>query len=315
MVGLNPGRRGERVEGGTQVERLRRQEIGRRLRRALVLGVMTSALTLGATGVAWSLNNDGGVLLLNMETLDDLAGGNYCEQFTLTDPLAPRLRLPADGRPRLIMAYAAFPPDSVGWIAGLTFGIEYSSTVTVHSHGACNRLGLVLPEHGFPKSHSGVAVVIDPVSLGNIIPIYWFVVSSSGPATFSLTPHPNPRHGGSFGTGEQVPTVTPICGYGSIGFDLEGSVPLAGPIERRGACCLDYCRKLGPTDCDWFGGTFLGEDATCDTSPCGPEARVGACCFGTTCEVYTALECIQLGGKFLGEGSECSADSCRDGGP
>ena len=282
--------------------------------RGALMALWVGSLMLGASAVrvpgALAMNNDGGVLLLHYESIDDFEGGNFCELFTLRDPKAPRLRVPADGREHLIMAYASFPTDSVGWVAGVTFGIEYSPTVVVHSHGACNRNGLVIPEHGFPKSPSGVAVVNSPPSLGNIIPIYWFLVSAKGPGTFALTPHPNPNHGGSFATSEKVPTVSPICGYGSVGFDLEGSVPIPGQTQRMGACCLETCYDLSPADCDWFGGTFLGVDATCETLPCGEEARVGACCVGGTCELYTALECIQLGGRFVGEGTECSDDAC-----
>ncbi|MCK4658300.1 MAG: hypothetical protein KAV82_02155 [Phycisphaerae bacterium] len=76
-----------------------------------------------------------------------------------------------------------------------------------------------------------------------------------------------------------------------------------------GACCTDTgCQVLTPGECAAAGGSYVGDDVSCDPDPCA----VGACCLWPSgdCEEYTEAECTDAGGTFMGYGSTCATTMC-----
>lgn len=280
--------------------------------RALLRGLVLAGLGLLVARAALGVPNEGGVLVLHYARDTAVRGTSLdpCSLPVVRDLDQVVTRVPADGKDHLVIVYAAFPKDSVAQVAGITFGIRYSASVTVVSQGACNNSGLEIPESEWPKSDSGVALAISPFYIGNKFPIYWFVLSASGAGYFELTPHPNRKHGGQFGTPERKPRLEPIADYGKIGFDLEGYVPRPGPRAVRGVCCMELCMYFTKLECDYYKGTYLGTVGSCDENPCDEGAKRGACCLKSGCELHTWLDCVRLGGRYFGAGSTCDSVSC-----
>ncbi|MGB0717025.1 MAG: hypothetical protein ACPGXK_14175 [Phycisphaerae bacterium] len=79
--------------------------------------------------------------------------------------------------------------------------------------------------------------------------------------------------------------------------------------EPVGACCaFDTClTSQTATECQNFGGVYLGPGSNCDDSPCSP----GACCKPDgTCEEVTESDCLLDGGVFQGVGEVCANVDC-----
>ena len=86
----------------------------------------------------------------------------------------------------------------------------------------------------------------------------------------------------------------------------------AGPTgDPIGACCLfdGSCIVVTEAECQTQGGTYLGDDATCDDAGCAP---LGACCIPfDICEVATIQECFgELGGVIWAPGQDCDTFTC-----
>jgi len=264
------------------------------------------------------VTNDGGVLLLHVASDIAWEPGEQdpCEGAPLESWDQARTRLPADGIPRLVVLYAAFPPDSTGEVAGTCWGVRYSEQVKLWSSGSCSPGGFDLPNMGWPASDGGISVVNQPFKLalkGKPVPLYWFAVSSKEPGFLEIVPNPNPQLGGKFGNTDALAFLSPVAGYGRIGFDADGYVPEPGSRPPEGACCLDICYALAKNECDFYQGIFLGSGTTCDNDPCGPDALKGACCLTGGCEMFTLLDCARLGGVSLGEAVSCGNRPCPPG--
>jgi hypothetical protein len=254
--------------------------------------------------------NEGGVLLVHDHGIVTAEPDSACSAFDLGDWKDARVEAPVEEGTRLIGVYAAFAPEDSVLLAGVTFGVLYSPSVTVVAHGGCGNRGMQIDSPGWPDSRSGVATVLLPFRTESLVPIYWFLVKTSGPGTFEVTPHPFPEHGGMFGSGHPAPRATPITRYGTIGFGNPGVLPEPGEPAEVGVCCVEKCVRLSPRDCAWFTGVWLGADGDCSTSPCDPGAETGACCLGVECVLETRLDCVLQGGRFLGEGASCDGIDC-----
>lgn len=73
-----------------------------------------------------------------------------------------------------------------------------------------------------------------------------------------------------------------------------------------GACCKSggVCEVLCESDCIADGGTYRGDDTTCESNPC-----IGACCLasvGLGCIEMTATSCSGLSGAYKGDGTTCA---------
>ncbi|MCC6907031.1 MAG: lamin tail domain-containing protein [Phycisphaerales bacterium] len=135
------------------------------------------------------------------------------------------------------------------------------------------------------------------------------------------------RGDGTTCTPGQCPNTTGACclpdetcvqaSIGECGF-LNGThqgVGLACTInlcvsDPVGACCRTaICEILTQSLCASVSGTFVPNQTTCASNPCG--APLGACCFGINCSIVSASVCG--GNLFLGAGSSCLPDPCGTG--
>ena len=79
-----------------------------------------------------------------------------------------------------------------------------------------------------------------------------------------------------------------------------------------GSCCFTpyECEELvTEAECDAWGGTFGGNDSTCEFSDCWVEP-IGGCCYDSySCVAgLTLIECEYSGGYFLGIDSDCTEE-------
>jgi hypothetical protein len=91
-------------------------------------------------------------------------------------------------------------------------------------------------------------------------------------------------------------------------------------IPATGACCVlgpfgQSCHVTSETACTSDGGTYFGDDTSCDPLPCDPgSGEVGACCIigggAIICSILHESHCIQLGGSFQGAGTNCDDLPC-----
>ncbi|MEZ4655860.1 MAG: hypothetical protein R3E12_20300, partial [Candidatus Eisenbacteria bacterium] len=235
-----------------------------------------------------------------------------CDLLTLEDPTHAKVEMDVDPEPHLIGVYAVFAPGDSVLLAGVTFGIHFPETVSIIASGACSNNGVLIVPPDWPSDRQGVASAVLPPQTSSVVPIYWFYILANEPGFFELTPHPVPRHGGAFGSGDPAPRLTPITGYGRLGIGSRGKLPQAGVYASRGICCLDKCQWLSPLECDWFTGLWLGSDTDCSSDPCDPDGLAGACCIGDDCELRTRIDCITAGGRFFGEGKSCEEIDCLE---
>ena len=116
----------------------------------------------------------------------------------------------------------------------------------------------------------------------------------------------------------------PLAGWGgSSGASGAYSIALTGasfaeygPPPATGACCfLDgSCQVVTESACLGIGGTYHGDDTTCDPNPC-PQPVTGACCFYTNgCLRVTEQFCLDNGGEYLGDDTVCWPNPCTEGG-
>lgn len=256
--------------------------------------------------------NSSGVLLLHVEGPYELGSYRMCGSLSLDSWDKAVTRLPGDGQPYLIGCYAAFPPDVPVQVRVISFGIRYTPNVRVVALGPCNEGAIIIPGMDWPASGGGVSVPFlgDVLKTEELSTIYWLAALSDGPGVLEVTPNPVYRHAGTFAL--DMPLIEePITGYGRIGFDQDGALPVPDARHVRGVCCTpDGCWMLSELECDHFESVFLGPEARCESRPCGDHALRGGCCLSSGCEEHTWMNCVLLGGDFLGEGVPCDSLPC-----
>lgn len=83
-----------------------------------------------------------------------------------------------------------------------------------------------------------------------------------------------------------------------------------GPPQITGACCKDGdCSILSEAACTSSGGTYQGDNTTCEAVDCG-QATSGACCVDTACSIETPADCATLGGTYQGDNTPCDPNPC-----
>lgn len=81
-----------------------------------------------------------------------------------------------------------------------------------------------------------------------------------------------------------------------------------------GACCNTgkgggpFCFEINQSDCEDFGGTYIGDDTLCDFGDCG-DVLFGACCYETMlCEELSYNDCVATNGEwYIGEACDFCA--------
>ena len=171
--------------------------------------------------------------------------------------------------------------------------------------------------NGWPASNGGMSVHVMPEAIksGRMVPVYWLAISCKGKGSFEVIPHPVPKLAGRF-VGVEVPySQEPIAGYGRIGFDSDGFVPVPAARAEVAPCCVDDCYLLTKPECELYGGDFLGYGKTCDNIPCRDDAYLGGCCLPGGCQMLSLRDCARSGGTSLGEGVKCGDVPCPDSSP
>jgi hypothetical protein len=106
-------------------------------------------------------------------------------------------------------------------------------------------------------------------------------------------------------------------GSGTYNIYLTGaSFAEYGDPPATGACCFQDggCDVVTENACVGLGGTYQGDDTTCDPNPC-PQPATGACCFNTGgCLEFTEAVCSSSGGTYLGDDTRCWPNPCGDPG-
>ena len=97
-----------------------------------------------------------------------------------------------------------------------------------------------------------------------------------------------------------------------------GSIPQeppTPPVVATGACCIGgECSIETEADCISAGGTYQGDDTTCDPNPCEepPPTPTGACCRGEDCTIETQESCESDGGVYQGDDATCIPNPCEE---
>jgi hypothetical protein len=277
---------------------------------------MVAAICLAPVPAGWATapSNGGGVLMLHVESEVPYEYGtlDHCGDLVLSDPVRAVARLVGDGVPHLVGVYAVFPPDSVGAIRTISFGIRYSEGVRIVGQAPCNARSISIAMNMWPASNGGMSVhyPAEGDRRSRVIPLYWFALMGKGEGSFELIPNPLSKLAGRFVSIEVPYQQEPIAGYGRIGFDSDGFVPTPGARAVVAACCVEQCWLLTKQECEQYHGDFLGIGMTCDNLPCRDDARAGACCLSTGCEMLTLVDCARGGGTPLGEGARCDSVPC-----
>lgn len=252
--------------------------------------------------------NAGGTLIaaLSVGTVYTTDNTGYCGSSTTTDCDGAVVSHTGEA-PAVINVIAAFPGPSR--LAGLTFGIAYTSGVILLEQAACG--DFELPDGTWPNSGTGTAVTWSSAQTSQLVETYWFAAYNyyGGAESLGLIAHPG--QGGNFADDDVPSNIDPIAGYGVFGFNQPGqpACPTSGP--RPGACCLadGSCVVTLLVDCDAQGGTFQGEGSTCDGVAC-PQPVTGACCIDNVCFIFTSDECAARGGTYQGDNSVCDDTIC-----
>lgn len=206
--------------------------------------------------------------------------------------------------------YALFADPSSPRLSAVSFGVHYPDNIVVlEAYGPCPGAGgTEFPGMGWPRTDTGTTVAFGSTQTDRTVECYWFAGYAESPAVFQLRDHPDPEIGGCFADDDVPSTVDPIIGYGSLGFDVPGSV--ACPTAF-GACCdlkRGTCTLLSLQACAALGHdfTFTGFPS-CAPNPC---PQRGPCCIPdydhARCTVMSPDSCAEFGGAFLGHcGQRC----------
>ncbi len=296
--------------------------------------------------------NAGGTLIVHYPSLAYTSDTTtYCGISPLSSCTSAVSRIDGSSKTavKVWKVYAAFVTGSSPRLAGLTWGVNYTS-VTIGAgstpagyYGKC--ADTEIPDTGWPAAGTSDGVFWNTPMTTTLVEVYWFAgYASGGSGTFTLGP--DPSLGGNFTDDSVPPNVDPIYAYGTMGFGIAGNDPCPAVV---GACCLPNgtCIAYTPGDCAAHGGTYLGDNTSCVPNPCpqvmgaccltdgtctmtlqgacqgiwqGPNTFCapnpcpqpqGACCMNdSTCQLLTYTACIGEGGTWQGPNTTCTPNPC-----
>ncbi|MCA9727168.1 MAG: hypothetical protein KC729_05745, partial [Candidatus Eisenbacteria bacterium] len=234
--------------------------------------------------------NAGGTLILALSEGTAYSPDiDYCQSVTATSCEAAVYNTGSayEGETVVLNCLAAFPV--AGRLAGITFGVNYDpNSVAVIDFGACG--DFELPDPSWPVPLSGTAVTWSFRRTEQLVPVYWFAAYSYNYAVpYSLTLRIHPTQGGNFADDSVPAVLDPIEGFGAFGFNDAGALPCPVVGEPTGACCFadGTCSVETEADCATAGGSYQGNDTTCEPNPC--DQPTGACCFADgSCSIQTS---------------------------
>jgi hypothetical protein len=283
---------------------------------SLCAGLALSPLALSSSP-ALAGPNEGGKLILHAEpSLVASGGGDLCGWSDLNDAKEAVTEVPGNQKAVVFYVMMAFPDFNMPDVAGLEFGIEYTSPqVAPIAWRPCGQYFEADPR--WPASDTGIQIIWpqgEPVT-DRLAEVCWFACYAYSGNTFKLIQAPpwgSMKGGGYFGD-STVPTETDdIEGYGIMGFGMHGYNPCLTEEPVFGACCDQdgQCMQQTRTVCEGqgMGYTFAGENMDCSPNPCTP--GMGACCINGECRSIAWNDCLSNGGTFMGQGSGCVPWPC-----
>ncbi len=255
--------------------------------------------------VAMAGPNAGGTLIVHYPGLAYTSDtGDYCGISPLSSCTSAVSEIDGSGPSAIKVwkVYAAFVGGSSPRLKGVSFGITYSGNVTIRAqeYGTCG--DVEFPDNTWPRSGTGNSVIWDNAQTAILVECYWFAgYVTGGSGTFTLGP--NSLLGGAFTDDSIPPKVDAIYAYGTMGFGTGGSDPC--PVIA-GACCFPdgTCITYTSGDCAIHGGSYQGDDTSCDPNPC---PQPGACCINGACTITIPANCQ---GQWMGPNTTCSPNPC-----
>jgi hypothetical protein len=187
------------------------------------LAILLISLLLGGTRIALAGPNEGGVLMVHANpSIEYTYSTDYCGQSALS---ACDDAVVSVSGPELVVFYilAAFHEEAHPSLKGVTFGIQYSDSLTIVDYGSC--ASLQVPTPSWPASGEGNALTWAYPQISSLTEMYWFAAYSySGrPQTFSVSGHPT--HGAYFGDDSVPSELDAVAAFGTLGFDTAGNAP------------------------------------------------------------------------------------------
>ncbi|MEZ4648472.1 MAG: hypothetical protein R3E97_06705 [Candidatus Eisenbacteria bacterium] len=272
-------------------------------RIAIVLAIVLAWLPVSEIPADAGPHRDGRLVL---HVVPDLSTTRDGEDRDLRSCESAVTSLPGDESPVVIFVLAAFPDWVSPSMAGVLFGISYTTEVAAYGKGP--DVVFELPTTDWPSSGSGTALTFDdgsPVD-DRLSTVYWFLAYAYQGTTFEIIE--NPAQGGPSFADNSVPSELDDVrrdDRGKIGFGVPGYNPCLANVPT-GACCYEtgVCVINAEVACEDDDGVYLGDDEACD-----PYACVGACCYLGDCTMELPLECERIGGWFRGIGLRCGSNT------
>lgn len=277
--------------------------------------LLAVAALLCVGSVAMAGVNANGTVLFHYNATATGTDGSYSGYGGLQSCESAIIEAPGDTPgpvPGAWFAYAAFLPTAHPRVAVITAGLLYDeSMVFISTWGKTADGELPTTSPAWPLNGSGIAVQWDVPRTSTLFEWYWFTGYGYTGGMLCLGPHPT--QGGGF-TDDSVPATTdPITAYGCLGFGVPGVLACPTETIHQGACCLadGSCIFVLQSECEAQGGTYQGDDVTCNSITCPPPPPpTGACCIATECVVLTQQQCVDQGGLYQGDDVPCAPETC-----
>jgi hypothetical protein len=270
--------------------------------------LLMAVAALAIAGAAFAGPNAGGTIFAadaNMAYTTDIT--DYCGLGTVpSDCASADIRMDDTAGFQVWKVYAAFVSGSSPRLKAVVFGVYYDADIVISAgaFGACAEFEL--PDDTWPASGSGNSLVWDNTQTDELVEVYWFGGYNYYGTATSFGLGINQGQGAGQFADDSIPSVVDdIAGYGTLGFNMDGT-PACPEAPTEGACCLPdgTCMLTLPDQCD---GDFLG--GVCDPNPCQPQT--GACCLADgSCIVTTADDCDAQGGTSFHLGMTCDEVDC-----
>jgi len=275
------------------------------------LAVLISMLCPASAPPTWAGTNAGGALFLHaaLDVQYTTTRDDYCGDLGITDCRSAANRV--DGNERTVLyVIAAFDPDNLPRLRGVSFGLRYPQNIHVVAHGSCADFEMC--QAAWPLSGYGTTVIWNTTQNETFVPVYWLAAynASGAPAVMELIAHN--QHGANFADDSIPANLDPILHLGTMGFDAPGSTPCPRPKSLSGACCLvdGSCAFLEREECAGRDGLFQGDNMPCNVATCSP--AMGACCLvDGTCVVRNIFGCSDdAHAIWMGRDWVCDPDPC-----
>jgi hypothetical protein len=279
------------------------------------LGTGGLVLLLLLSSPAFAGRNSNGALVVHT---DDSIFYTSSDDYCLTslpgscDLLITRTDRTVEEQEAVIWFLAAFLPEADPAVTTIQFGIHHNLPVNLGYFArwaACGPSPLELQDDGWPELNDGGNLVAYGVPVvQRLFAFYWFAVIGVQGGYFGTRSYPGTNEA-KF-VDDSSPPIEDLCTrFGTARWGQAGENDC--PIGLFGACCVPGadCQILSAEECAALGGTYIGDGAACDPSPC--DIPTGACCLpDQLCVIVTLAQCTQQGGAYQGNDTVCDPNPC-----